>query len=1141
MYHIARIRLINFHNFVDETIDVPDGGHLFLMGGNGSGKTTVLDAVHYVLTAGEDMEFNAAARVAGARHSGGRRLQGLVMRYNVETGPLNPRGGITYAALQLGGRAEPVTIGIGMRTAAMEEPIKRWGFVCPGKALEDIPLLQTDMQGRRPTTQAELKTALAGQYYGNIGGYIGEVSRRYFDGRERFSEVCRILKMGKAYREIVASSRDYHELFRRLLPEPKTDVFERVIEALRTLDASKSELSSMEERLEYLRDLGELVAEIADCRDSQLLFDWLGHHLTLGAIDADEARLNSKRDSRIQGLDATATELDDTAHTRGQLQSRLDDLKTKDGSNLLRQEKEVADQLARHQAQQAEQQGHLERNRDALRRSQAELQQGRDTLRTELHDIRMALATLASELPFPSTPLAGALEAAEREPRCERLLPELPLADCSDALSTARQQNTADRTLVQHEIADLEATIAEDEAILCELRKQSEAAPDIPGLAEARAALREALIDHRCLYEELEWAEGLPQTRIDAIEALIGDPILATIRLANPADHEAAAAIVLANSALRLAQPLDPRIPDWIRQSFDLSQCEPEAVRVLAAEMISEYGPDLNGNIRFRAHLRSQPDSPASYIGLESRRRALSARIASLEAAISATRETRAQRQTTLAALAEDRAQLDAFDALLKRCHSTVRSSDQVRSSQLQVDHQLADLVSREEAFAKLESEIAHINQRLADIRRIIEQEELAELETKMAQLREQLSQLEAHRANLLRQQGQLENQVEDIDRQLAELGEQRSDATREIADSATRLRERFPEAVDIEPFVAASSACVGIEDPFTLKQEIQAYAERQQRSMAILQERIRDPLNGAVHAFTYEPASNRLVGRGGRDIASIIKQQQANLAEQQTVINDQTIHFFRDIVMHDLVQFFKRHIHDLDTMIKKINVLLRERSFGGNRYSFRRTEVERYKRLVQIIRKFNLLDDEAGKELREFFEDHRAEIIDADREIVPEILDYRNWFHYDMKVMAINEQEVVMDRRTKAIGSGGEQAVPNYLLILTVAHFLYAGNKLSLQPLVFDEAFYGIDAERRNQLLGFATDLGLQLFVASPDQDGVKEELAHSTTIFVIKDKDFNVHLRPFHYVNPERVNPELLAEYAKPVTTEFAFGEEL
>jgi recombinational DNA repair ATPase RecF len=44
MMRITQIRLVNFHNFIDETIEVADGGHLFLLGDNGSGKTTVLDA-----------------------------------------------------------------------------------------------------------------------------------------------------------------------------------------------------------------------------------------------------------------------------------------------------------------------------------------------------------------------------------------------------------------------------------------------------------------------------------------------------------------------------------------------------------------------------------------------------------------------------------------------------------------------------------------------------------------------------------------------------------------------------------------------------------------------------------------------------------------------------------------------------------------------------------------------------------------------------------------------------------------------------------------------------------------------------------------------------------------------------------------
>jgi hypothetical protein len=59
-FQIRRIRLLNFHNFVDETLAVRR--NLFLIGDNQSGKTTVLDAIHFALSAGVEMEFNAATR-----------------------------------------------------------------------------------------------------------------------------------------------------------------------------------------------------------------------------------------------------------------------------------------------------------------------------------------------------------------------------------------------------------------------------------------------------------------------------------------------------------------------------------------------------------------------------------------------------------------------------------------------------------------------------------------------------------------------------------------------------------------------------------------------------------------------------------------------------------------------------------------------------------------------------------------------------------------------------------------------------------------------------------------------------------------------------------------------------------------------
>jgi recombinational DNA repair ATPase RecF len=99
------------------------------------------------------------------------------------------------------------------------------------------------------------------------------------------------------------------------------------------------------------------------------------------------------------------------------------------------------------------------------------------------------------------------------------------------------------------------------------------------------------------------------------------------------------------------------------------------------------------------------------------------------------------------------------------------------------------------------------------------------------------------------------------------------------------------------------------------------------------------------------------------------------------------------------------------------------------------------------------------------------------------------------------------LTRELRALGSGGEQGVPNYLLVLALAKLMFDNAGARVRPLLFDEAFYGIDAGRRDQLLRFATELGLQLVVASPEQDGVTPSATSTTTRFLLRDEHGDVH----------------------------------
>jgi hypothetical protein len=97
------------------------------------------------------------------------------------------------------------------------------------------------------------------------------------------------------------------------------------------------------------------------------------------------------------------------------------------------------------------------------------------------------------------------------------------------------------------------------------------------------------------------------------------------------------------------------------------------------------------------------------------------------------------------------------------------------------------------------------------------------------------------------------------------------------------------------------------------------------------------------------------------------------------------------------------------------------------------------------------------------------------------------------------------------------------------MAKLMFDSARAKIRPLLFDEAFYGIDAGRRDQLLKFATELDIDLVVASPDQDGVTPSARRTTTVFLVKDEHGDVHLAPYHYWNEATVaQPSLFAERA-------------
>lgn len=1145
-YPIRSIRLINFHNFTNETINLEEEGHLFLLGDNGCGKTTILDAVHYALTAGMGMEWNSAARMSGTKRDG-RRVQGVVLRYNLDTGIINKNGAISYVALEFVGRhKKPLTIGIGISATAMDERIGFWGVIreC---SMADLPFLIEEDGRFRPASRQEFKQGLGGGhgFFTTQAGYRQEIGERLFGGAESYKDICRFLAMGKSYREISAGAADYHELFKRLLPEPGTAIFEQIIDGLRSIDEAQTFLDDLERKLIWLSALGELKNEVAEHRLGLLRYDWLLCRFSIDQAQQEQKVIEEKIAAKELQLGLDQEQLKKLAAAENELEERLANLLAKDSSGLVRQEKSCQLELEQKKAAHNRQVKKQKELQDQLQGIQKENNLIRSDSQKLLTSLLPELAAKATSLPFS---VANLLAEIDELSRSEELFhsPEPDISESTKQSDLFLHKTVEEQTLVQQEQKTCETEIEQQETRLRELEKQDAMHPPIVGYQEFIQNAEIAMLIPRPLYMGLEWSAKLKKQERDNIEECIGQEILSTM-LFRDAEYGKARDLISSYPEIRISSSgrIADSLPEWMRQVFDIKSCDPDCLRCLASEMESNgLAPQVslvNGTpmLAFRSHERVLQGLPAQCIGGESRKKALALEKKKTKEQLKAVlaQQKLLAKQSTQIGLQHDT--LIAFKSYLHEKTTEIRKFlQQGKSSEERLKHCQFLFDSQLEVTNALELEEKSLSVRLTELKKIISREGLANLEKKIRKVKKEKEKNRAAGDILKDAIGGEKIIIQGLRQKWATLDTSVSEFSRQSVETEDLLQKLLPDT-DIAHYILRTKKGHQFKSKEAIAKEIENCRVAERTGVEKIKMQLNDPEFGGAFRFSYEEQENELYDFRQQKINALIKRQTTALDEQKEVISERTRELFKKIIMTDLMQYLRAHVGELDQMIRRINTLLRDRSFGGQRYSFKIRPLDQYKRLIHIIKKFSPFDPAVEKELEEFFGDHRDAIIATEVGNIPEELDYRNWYRYEMEVATIGEEGKVMDRRNKSIGSGGEQAVPNYLLILTIAHFMYRGRNIRVHSLLFDEAFYGIDAGRRDQILGFATDLGLQLFIASPDQDGVRREIRHSTTLLVKKDINFDIHLYPFHWRNPSKRQIDLFApgQDEKPVL----FNEEL
>jgi len=131
---LQKIRLINWHFFEDATFEVK--GNTVIFGENACGKSTIIDAIHYVLSGG-DCDFNKAANSANSSRSVFSYMKARVGKETQEYA--RPQTDIiTHIALQFldGYNKQPLVVGVVLQIASDQQPTNRF-YSFKGSVLSD--------------------------------------------------------------------------------------------------------------------------------------------------------------------------------------------------------------------------------------------------------------------------------------------------------------------------------------------------------------------------------------------------------------------------------------------------------------------------------------------------------------------------------------------------------------------------------------------------------------------------------------------------------------------------------------------------------------------------------------------------------------------------------------------------------------------------------------------------------------------------------------------------------------------------------------------------------------------------------------------------------------------------------------------
>jgi hypothetical protein len=1175
-FHIRRIRLINFHNLVDEMLHVRK--NLFLIGDNQSGKTTILDAVHFTLSAGVEMEFNAAARF-GPRTEHGRNLASIVLRYDLERDICLRAPSVMYAALEIANDSGTThTFGAGAFATSLETNPDVWGFVARGRTLEEVDLCieEPDVTGalrRRPRDRLELEHQLGRGAVLDKGRYRTAVAQMLFRDRDAYERALELVAAGKAYREMVARARNLDDLFTGLLPPPVEAEFEEVRSALRAIEGIRSDLADLDAELAVLRGVIDKLQETRRETEKIARYQYVGAELQRReAADALRKARTLAKEAAHAATEAERRKSEAAADVASR-EATLRAQRATEGAALLERELEARQDVAAAQDELARAKGDLEGRKRELERAAGDAANADDALDSAKTRAGNALFSsiadgarehLDQEALVAVSQLADAIVALEPDADLRSEALEAPWTKLRGSFEAARDRAARRAALAEGEAKRLriEADAAASEAD--EVRRRAEILPELPGYGTLLAGLT-AVADRAVpLYRLFALAPGIAESMGAAIECLLGPRVLGAIVVPQE-QHAAARAHVLAHGngieVIDPAEGVSEGAAPAVR-TLPAVLMDADALARIARTFLERVAGDVSileaGEARDGARRAIWADGHLYEEGAESRIELAAPRFLGAEA----------RARAAAAEEARLRQRAEVLRAAAKRYDEEAETFSIAAEAQGRVLEGLKEVCTPSPLIALVEAARAarsrvserHVAFEMARDRVGRQEEAVSKLAARHQEILTAVA--SAGAANLHDRITRSEQELTEAQKAEKEAIDQAS-AARTNMDARAREEKAADDSVDAKEKAAQAkrTALEPLVEP-KHRADLDDYVFRVMRGSQIRPENVTDLVSEAdrtrARAFQWLDSSDgirnqrlwqkyafRLIetereirDQAGRPVEEVYEQRDTEVQNLQQALDEGTRDLLERVVMAGLARRLQGQVSELHGTIQGINRLVADLRFGTSRYQFSLRKRTEFQRLLDLLREQSILQPTLRDELRDFFQARLDDLRQTRQGEVPEILDYRRWFEYVLQVQSRADGTAQdLPRQRLRFGSTGEQAVPTYLLVIAVASLLYDRTEARLRVLLLDEAFLGIDAGRREVLMQFADRAGVDLIVATPELDGVTPALEASSTLFIEKNAELDVFIRDFHWERPP-VQPGLFDRPAEPSDGELVLG---